>query len=268
MKILRPLLVSLLLFSGLAAQTSSAETLGNPGADSDQTKTVQEASPYSSPSRVSSGRANGISFQLGGFLASQGIEQDVGVDGMIGDHYSVGSHSGGSFLLGLGYYFEGAKNDSYQMVYGINAFYFAPKDVQGGILQEKTFSNLSYRYSISNFPVYLATKGLLNSEICDVTVDFGMGVNFIKIGNYSESSSDNGVTAPNNSFSGGTRAAFSVMAGAGLRFSNVIGTMPLEVGYRFFYFGKSHLDQTSSEITNALETGNIYAHALMISALF
>ena len=211
-------------------------------------------------------KSQALVLELGGFLATQGMEQDVGITGLIGNHYSIDRKSTANFLLGLGYYWEAVEKGSLQTSLGINAFYFAPTAVQGNITQEKMFTNLSYRYSTSHYPVYLAAKRVLKTNsFCDVTLDFGLGANIIQTYGYKENSLDNGVTIPDNSFSGTTRAAFSVTAGAGMLFNNVVGSLPLEVSYRFFYLGKSHLRPNNSQILDSLQTGNIYANALMVS---
>lgn len=208
-----------------------------------------------------------IVFQLGGFDASQGNAQNIGITDLIGDRFTVLQGHDQNVLLGLGYYVDGIKQDQVQLQYGLNAFYLAHTTVQGNVIQEDIFNNLSYSYNLTNYPIYLATKALINtnSDKYTVTLDIGFGPNFIKTSHYRESSLDGGITLPDQIFSGQTSMAFSATAAIGIKFNNVLGHVPLEVGYRFFYLGQGYLQKNNNQLTNTLNTGNNYANALVIS---
>lgn len=210
-----------------------------------------------------------LMLQVGGFAAMQGRAQDVGINGLVGDHYTVEPMYDKNMLLGIGYYFNGLDKNWLRLMYGVDAFYLAPTRVQGDIIQEQTYTNLSYRYSITNYPIYAATKAFIkNSDAYNITLDLGVGPNFIKTSTLSERSLD-GMTQPEDSFSGQTNVAFSAMAGMGLKFNHPLGYhVPLEVGYRFFYLGQGKLNKLNSQFNNSLNTGNSYANALMLSVAF
>ena len=207
--------------------------------------------------------------QVGGFAATQGKAQDVGINTVLGDHYTVEPVYDKSMLLGIGYYFNGLDENKFALTYGVDAFYLAPTQVQGNIIQEQTYTNLSYRYAITNYPIYAAVKVLIkNSDAYNTTFDLGVGPNFIKTSTLSMRSLDGGVTQPEDSFSGKTDAAFSTMAGVGMRFNHLLSHAPLEIGYRFFYLGQGKLNKLNSQYNNSLMTGHSYANALLLSVAF
>lgn len=208
-----------------------------------------------------------IVFQLGAFRATQGSTQDIGIDGLIGDHFTLAHHYAQNSIVGLGYYFNGISQNRLGILYGLNAYYLAHTSVQGNVIQEGMFNNLSYQYSIVNYPIYAAIKALINSnnDKYTLTVDAGVGPNFIKTRNFGENSLDGGITIPDNAFAGKTTSVLSATAGIGIRFNNLIHNIPLEIGYRFFYLGQANLQTLNSEIINSFSTGNNFANAIIVS---
>lgn len=91
-----------------------------------------------------------IPIQGGFFGASQGKEQHVDIDGLIGNDYTVDNNSQISGLVGVGLYFNGPSYNWFQLSYGVDAFYLGKTTVRGDIIQEDLFTNLSYKYSIQN----------------------------------------------------------------------------------------------------------------------
>ncbi len=205
-------------------------------------------------------------FQAGAFSASQGNAQQIGITGLIGDRFTVTHDYGKNALLGLGYYVRAMDKSWFNMMYGLNAFYLAHTSVEGYVIQEGLFTNLSYRYSLTNYPIYAAIKTLLytNNSRFNITLDLGMGPNIIKTRYFHEHSLD-GVTLPDTIFSGETNVVWSATAGIGIKLNNIIARLPLEIGYRFFYLGQGHLDKQNDQVVNTLNTGNNYANALLIS---
>lgn len=205
--------------------------------------------------------------QGGGFWASQGESQDIAIDGLIGDRFTVTNRHDQNLLVGLGFFVDGFSNCYTSTMFGLNAFYLAKTFVKGDIIQEHEFTNLDYRYSVTNYPIYVAAKTLINtnSDQYNITFDLGVGPNFIKTGKVKESSLDNGITIPDKAFSGKTNVAFSATAGIGVKFNNVLGCVPVEIGYRFFYLGKGEFKKQTDELLSTLKTGNIYANALVVS---
>ncbi len=209
--------------------------------------------------------------QAGGFTATQGKAQHVDINNLIGDDFSVSNSHAQNFLLGLGYYFKGLSFNKINLLYGLNAFYFAPTKVKGEITQEGLFTNLSYQYDLANYPIYLAGKALIQpgqNSSYNWSFNLGLGPNFIKTNSFSESSLDNGQTEPDNIFTGKTTVTLSAMAGFGLRINHAIAQLPIEIDYRFFYLGQGELKSNNSEVNNNLYTGHNYASALLISLCF
>ena len=204
------------------------------------------------------------SIQLGGFIAHQGNAQDININGLIGDHFSVTKHNDSSGLVGVGYYLDGQEINGFNLSYGINAFYLAKTGVSGLVTQEQLFTNLGYHYSITNYPIYLGTKALIKnnrSNKYNFTLDAGVGPNIITTSSVTETSLDG--TIPDNTYSGRTTATFSAMVGVGIQMNNIFGRVPLECGYRFLYLGKESFNKLSDQLINRLNTGNSYANILL-----
>lgn len=205
-----------------------------------------------------------IPIQGGFFGASQGKEQHVDIDGLIGNDYTVDNNSQISGLVGVGLYFNGPSYNLFQLSYGVDAFYLGKTTVRGDIIQEDLFTNLSYKYSIQNVPVYAAAKALIftNNPRYNLTIDAGIGPNFMWTSDYHETPLEDFVI-PDHAFKGTSTTSFSVTAGAGIRLNNIIGPMPLECGYRFFYLGQGHLNRVNDQYLDNLNTGDTYANALV-----
>lgn len=208
-----------------------------------------------------------IVLQAGGFNATQGDAQSIPIDGLMGNRYSVTQHNDQNFLLGIGYYINGWKNNCIQLLYGLNAYYLAETKVKGKVIQEYIFTNLSYQYSITNYPIYLATKAIIKTNInkFNITVDLGLGPNIIQTTDFKESSLDGGITIPDKAFSGETKVVLSGTAGFGLQFTDAFKGAAIEIGYRFFYLGEGKLHARSEQIQENLTTGHSYANALILS---
>jgi hypothetical protein len=205
-------------------------------------------------------------FQIGGFTSNQGKSQHVDIEGLIGDDFSVSKSSDQNLLIGLGYFFKTCNIAKTNLLYGINAFYLAPVQVNGKVTQENLFTNLSYRYSITNYPILFATKASINCFRChDLVVDVGVGPNIMYVHRFKERSLDNGVTIPDHIFSSKTAVTFSASAGLGWRINHLWKNISFEIDYRFFYLGESKLKKNNNQIKNHLHTGSCYANALFFS---
>jgi hypothetical protein len=205
--------------------------------------------------------------QLGWFTATQGKSQHIDIQGLIGDDFSVNKSSDQNLLVGVGYYFDGLEIPQLSIQYGINVFYLAPTKVRGNVTQENLFTNLSYHYSRTNYPLFFAAKALIPcSRHYDFTIDLGVGPNIVSTGDFKEKSLDGGITIPDaHLFSGKNAVVFSATAGLGWRINNIWENCSLEIDYRFFYLGQGELKKINSQVKNTLRTGNSHANALFIS---
>ena len=204
-----------------------------------------------------------VVLQAGWFWAHQGTAQDIGIEGLIGDRFTVEHHYDNDVLLGLGYYINAINNDSFKIMYGINAFYLAPSFVKGHVIQEGIFENLSYQYKVINWPLYADVKAFINvypPYPYELTLDLGLGGNFISAGHFREFSIDGGVTIPDDPFSSHLTGVFSASAGIGVQVDGVF-----ECGYRFFYLGQGQFNTKTNQVLNTLKTGQSYAHAVLCS---
>lgn len=205
--------------------------------------------------------------QLGWFSTTQGKSQHIDIESLIGDDFSVKKSSAQNFFVGLGYFFDGCDCSPVQLQYGINAFYLSPTKVKGRVTQENQFTNLSYHYSRTNYPIYLAARAFFCSTPCSsFVVDVGIGPNIIHTSDFREKSLDGGITIPDaNLFSGKNVTVFSATAGLGWRINQVFGNCAVEIGYRFFYLGEGELKKGNNQVRNTLHTGNSYANALIFT---
>lgn len=204
--------------------------------------------------------------QLGGYSAIQGKAQNIYLrNDLLSTRYTVKTHNQGSGLVGLGYMLDGPVVwNRFPLSYGIDTFFLGQTAVSGYIIENRLLTNTSYRYKIQNIPVYLAAKTLINtpSDKVNLAVDVGIGPNFMSASRYFETAL-NGFTTPNNSFSGHDNISFSATVGAGLRFNNASGHLPIEIGYRFFYLGEGRFTTNNHQTRDALKTGDGYANALV-----
>ncbi len=204
--------------------------------------------------------------QLGGYWGSQGKAQHINIDGLIGDDFTVSNSNNSNALVGLGYFIDGPVKPTFNLSYGLNFFYLPTTSVAGTVVQEGFFTNLSYRYNVTHYPLLAIAKSTidLHSTRLALTVDAGIGPNFMATKGFQERSLD-GITLPDSMFSGKTTTTFSATAGVGMKFNQVFGETPLECGYRFFYLGQGHFNVINSQVSTTLKTGNAYANAMVCS---
>lgn len=203
--------------------------------------------------------------QAGGYWSRQGTAQHINIEGLIGDDFTVTQHDGSNGIVGLGYYMDSQRFERFHLSYGLNFFYLPKSYVAGVVVQENLFTNLSYRYDTTNYPLYLIAKSTipLPQQQSALTLDVGIGPNWMQAEGFAESSLDGGITIPDNAFSGRTTTTFSVTVGAGIQLANVFGKAPLECGYRFFYLGQGRFARNTTQLINTLHTGDAYANAVL-----
>ena len=203
--------------------------------------------------------------QLGGYWSIQGKAQHVNIEDLIGDDFTVSSNNSSNGLVGLGYFLDGQEKSNFKMSYGVNFFYLPKTGISGTVVQESLFTNLSYGYNVTHYPVYAIAKSTidLNSTRYALTADIGIGPNFMSVGGFQEQSLDNGVTIPDHIFSGRTTTTFSATAGFGIKLNHVFGEAPLECGYRFFYLGQGNFNVLTNQVVTHLNTGAAYGNAVM-----
>jgi hypothetical protein len=206
--------------------------------------------------------------QLGGYWSYQGQAQHINIDGLIGDTFTVTRHSGSNGLVGVGYFLDEKRYKLFNMTYGVDAFYLPKTAVNGLVVQEDLFTNLSYNYTMTHFPVYAMAKSIIETKYphTALIIDAGIGPNFTKTDKFSEQSLD-GITLPDHIFSGKSSTTFSATAGIALRLDQILGTAPFECGYRFFYLGNGQFNTLSNQVNNTLKTGSAYANAAVCSII-
>jgi len=206
--------------------------------------------------------------QLGGYWSYQGQAQHINIESLIGDTFTVTRHSDSNGLVGAGYFIDGKDYKKFKLTYGVNAFYLPKTAVNGLVIQENLFTNLSYNYTMTHFPVYVSAKSIIETKYpnSSLIIDAGIGPNFINTKNFSERSLD-GVTLPDHIFTGKSNTTFSATAGVAVRLDQILGTAPFECGYRFFYLGEGQFKALSNQVNNTLKTGGAYANAAVCSII-
>jgi hypothetical protein len=206
-----------------------------------------------------------VLLQAGAFKSSQGQSQNIYIKNLLGDRFDLTKRNDSNGLFGIGYMIPGASDDLFDLAYGVNAFYFPKTSVKGTITQEFLYTNLAYHYGISHAPIYATVKATVtpHSDRYALTFDAGVGPNFHMTTTYHDWSIDGGVTFPDQAFLSNTQAKLSGMAGVGVKFNHVIGSAPVEIGYRFFYLGEGRLERRTNQLLNTLKTGDVYANALI-----
>lgn len=207
-------------------------------------------------------------FQAGFLGAYQGKNQKVFINNLIGDQFTVTDKSDINALIGLGYYLDGKQFDKFKIQYGIDVMYLMPTYVNGQVIQEELFNNLSYSYKVTNVPIYAAIKAITDTpkKAYQLYFDAGIGPNIMSISNFHEQPL-NSYTLSEQLYTSSTKAAFSAMAGVGIRATEIF-QRPLECGYRFMYLGQSQLAINNTEVTNHLSTGQNYSHSLVCGLTF
>ncbi len=210
---------------------------------------------------------NEFSVSVGYYNAEEGLRQHINIFDLEGNNYRVSKKNDGSYLVGAGYLFTGRNFVGLDMAFGVKAFYLGKTKVRGVIDQENIFTNLSYHYNIHHIPVYAMARGLINfgTRSSALTLDAGIGPNFMATSGYDERSLDGGITIPDHAFKGHSKTKFSATAGVGIKFNNLINTVGLEIGYRFFYLGQGDLKPLNNQILNPLKTKDIYANAVVLT---
>ncbi len=204
----------------------------------------------------------------GYFRAHQGQSQFINIEDLIGDDFHVTKQNDNNFLAGIGYFIPGMQTSRFTLYYGLNAFYLWQTEVKGDVIQEDLFENLSFRYDITNLPIYLSAKAWFDTcyKNLKINLDAGLGVNIISTKNFREEPLDD-ITIPDNIYHSNSRTEFSATIGAGVVFEHVLGCFPVELNYRFFYLGQGSLKNVNPQVINTLHTGHGYANALILSVV-
>jgi opacity protein-like surface antigen len=209
-----------------------------------------------------------VTFQVGASQGITGKTQHIAIQDLIGDTFTSNKNHDFNALLGLGYYLDGQDFGRVKMSYGINGFYLPNMTATGDVIQEDLFTNLSYSYQLTNVPIYLMAKSTipLNSPQYALTIDAGVGPNFMHAYAFQEQSLDGGVTIPDSFFSSHTTTTLSGTLGVGLKI-NRVGKIALECGYRFFYLGQGHFVTSNDQVLNTFRTGQTYVNAIVFSVI-
>lgn len=226
---------------------------------------ADETTNLATDSPLPSTRSSFFSVELGGFSASQGQRQDIGITDLLGNTFTHSGDNGKSYLLGVGYHRELSRSGEWAFDLTGKLMFLGSSSVTGTIIQELTFENLAYQYSVEHLPLFVGVSasyqvggsGHLNFEL-------GAGPNLLMLTDFQEHSLD-GISASDDAYTSNTSIALGATAGLSYQIDGVWQGYPLEIGYRFMYLGKSALERSSEFLSADLETGSITAHALVLS---
>ncbi|HAT1129385.1 TPA: hypothetical protein NR353_001583 [Legionella pneumophila] len=256
-----------LILIGLSEASIASNLINHPNLNLSEktTESTKNIPHFSSLKDKSKSKNYYLSLQLGGFIGHQGTNQVIEINGTRGDYFSISRQNNSNALVGLGYYFNTKELEYVSFTYGLNAFYLARSKIIGTVTQEQLFTNLSYNYFITNWPIYFAIKTLVknrNNNNHNLTLDIGIGPNIIRTSKFNEQPLL-GSIIPDSIVAGQTTTNFTAMAGIGYRVNHFFGPAPLECGYRFFYLGQTNLRNINTQIMNHFSTGQSYANALL-----
>ncbi len=207
--------------------------------------------------------------ELGGYQSQPGDAQHINIQTLIGDDFTLKNHQSTHALVGLGMDWDAATKGQTTWRYGLNAYFLTETTVSGQVIQESQFTNLAYSYHVTHLPIYATIKATIPIQSAQhaLTLEAGIGPNVMRVSGFNETSLDGGITIPDKAFNSHTQTALSATAGIGFTF-NPNGKIPLTCGYRFFYLGEGHLTSATDQISNPLNTGSIYANALLCGLRF
>lgn len=205
--------------------------------------------------------------QGGASFSKPGTAQHININTLVGDQYTLSNSNQSTGLFGLSYLIAGPNIANALMSYGVSGFYFPKVVASGEIIQEHLFANLGYSYGIKQVPIYATAKSVVmnQSKQLGLTIDTGIGANFNKTTTVESWAINDSNAVPDRVFSGRSNTAFSAMAGVGFRLNNILGSIPLDCGYRYFYLGKGSFYKRSNEWLNTLSTGDNYAQTIICS---
>ncbi len=203
---------------------------------------------------------------IGGFVSSQGINQHINITGLVGNQYSPSKKNGGNVIVGAGFLRPMGTYETFDVEYGIQIYYLPSVTAGGNIAIENVLPNLDYKYSVSFLPLYANLKFNINTEFekTKLTLDFGIGPDFMRLNSYREIALTN-ATIPSSFYSSQSRTQFATLFGVGLKSDKYLNNATLELGYRFFYLGNGSFSPNNPFVLTRFRTGPIYANAATLS---
>ncbi len=203
---------------------------------------------------------------IGGFISSQGIRQHINLSGLVGNEYYPTQKHSGNVIVGTGFLLPGISNDTVGIEYGVQLYYLPKVTSAGSISIENVLPNLTYKYGVAFLPLYANAKLNIATKYdkTKVTMDFGIGPDFMTMTGYSERPLTT-ATIPNNFYSRQSQTQLSALFGVGIRSAQIPGGGALEVGYRLFYLGRGNFSPNNSQVLTNFDTGPIYANAVTLT---
>lgn len=204
---------------------------------------------------------------FGYFKSTQGKFQHINKTGLLGDDYSITSNHPESVFVGFGALWHVKNLKSGVLFGGAELNYYNAVPTKGNIAIEGAFTNLAYQYDVSNTALIfkLQHRKMLTNLPFSLNVELGVGPNIMSSTSYLESSLDNGITTPANTFSSKTVITYAATAGVSLMSKEDGQHYKYSLGYRFNLLGQGKLSPNVANVETSLFTGNVYNHALVLS---
>ena len=203
---------------------------------------------------------------IGGFFSHQGTDQHINLNGLVGNEYTPTKKDCGNVIVGAGFLRPATSYKTVDFEYGIQLYYLPGTVTGGGIKIENVLPNLEYKYTTSFLPLYANLKANIATKYdkTKLTLDFGIGPDFMRFSNYREQPLT-AATIPNNFFPNQSTTTLATLFGVGFRSDQLPGDGSLEVAYRFFYLGSPEFSPNNSQVLNNFKTGAIYANAITLT---
>ncbi|MDF1646201.1 MAG: hypothetical protein P1U61_04350 [Legionellaceae bacterium] len=203
---------------------------------------------------------------IGGFISHQGMDQHININGAVGNEYNATKKNSGNVIVGVGLLRPAVSYKAVDVEYGVQLYYLPSTTTGGNIEIENVLPNLSYKYATSFLPLYANLKLNIDTQMekTKLTVDFGIGPDFMTFSSYHEKPLTNS-TIPNSFFSRTTSTQFATLFGVGLKSDKYLNNSSLELAYRFFYLGGMDVSPNNNQVLTNFKTGPIYANAITLS---
>lgn len=197
---------------------------------------------------------------------TQGVQQHIDIQNMIGNEYVPKSRSDGNALVGFGVFRDVYSMEKATIQAGFQLYYLFSSHVAGQVLLENAFNDVNYQYSMSYLPIYAALKLHKPSHYdkLDFVFDAGVGADFIRMNRYHETAVIPG-TVPDDAYQAREDTSITATVGVAARVYRFPHDGWVELGYRFFYLGDAKFNPSNSLYLTSFRAGSMYGNAFVLA---
>ena len=202
----------------------------------------------------------------GGAWILHGQNQTINIDSAASDYFSVNHTNSNTGIVGAGFYLDNLelRNKRFTVQYTATAFYLPVTRIFGSGTLGETASNFTYDFSVGYLPTLFGLKFTDKpvEKPYHVTIDLGLGFDTLFVSGFHGTN----VVPPTvpDYFAKNTDYSLAATAGVGFKVYPSAYSIPIEIGYRFFYLGQGHLPAIYPAL-GPLGTGYNYANVVMLT---